>query len=491
MTVSALVIAGIVALGAIGVTAGRQRSFARWAVGGRRNSAWVSWFLLAGEGLTTFTFLGLAGLAYGGGVGAMFAIAYLTISYLIFYFAAPRIRELGLEAGALTVADFFAARYRAPWLGRLVAAVGALALIPYLQLQITGLGLVVELATGSTGARGLSMVVASALVALFVIWAGLRGVARVAVVKDALMVVAMAVIVVGLAIGFGGIPEVFSRVARDAPALLTMRGGDIDPVFFLSATVVTSIGSGFCTLPHFWPMVFGAKDGGALRRTAMWQPVYLLLLLVPITVGFAGAVLLGPGEAGNAVLLRTSALLLPEWLVGVIAVGGAAAAMVPAGGILLGISTLVTRNLLPKVPTKRLGAVNAATILAVVLSALLFGLVRSDIGALLLLTYGCTTQLAPAIAIALVDRVRIGAGAVGAGILAGSLTVVVITFAGIPIGSLDSGLIGLVPNTLALLGAEAVRRARRDGRGGSPAGALPGPGRWRDRARPNRPMLFL
>ncbi|GAA1779896.1 sodium:solute symporter family protein [Leucobacter iarius] len=471
MTVSVMVIAGIIALGLIGVASGRQRNFARWAVGERRNSAWVSWFLLAGEGLTTFTFLGLAGLAFGGGVGAMFAVAYLTISYLVFYFTAPRIRELGARIGALTIADFFAARYRAPWLGRLVAILGALALIPYLQLQVTGLGTIVELATGSERARGLSMVVASLLVALFVIWSGLRGIARVAVVKDLLMVVAMIVIAAGLAIGFAGIPAIFARVAREAPALLTMRGGDIDPVFFLSATVVTSIGSGFCTLPHFWPMVFGARNGAALRRTAIWQPVYLLLLFVPITAGFAGALLLDPGTPDNTVLLRTSAALLPDWLLGVVAVGGAAAAMVPAAGILMGISTLVSRNVLREVPDARRPAINAVTILAVVLLALLLGLVRSDIGALLLLTFGCTTQFAPAIAIALASRVRAGAWPVGLGIAAGALTVIAITFGGIPIGSLDAGLIGLVPNLLVLLGAEAVRRARAVGSAAAADGA--------------------
>ncbi|PII86730.1 sodium:solute symporter [Leucobacter sp. OLJS4] len=463
MTVAIIVGVGILALGALGIAAGRQRSLTGWAVNGRRNSAWVSWFLLAGEGLTTFTFLGLAGLAFDGGVGATFAIAYLTISYLIFYFAAPRIRELGTPLGAFTISDFFAARYGSRRLGRVVAVIGALALIPYLQLQIVGLGTIVELVTGSAGARGLSMVLASALVVLFVIWAGIRGVARVAVVKDVLMVVAMLVIIGGLVISFGGIPEIFTRVAEEAPGLLTMRGGAIDPVYFLSATIVTSIGSGFCTLPHFWPMVLGARNGAALRKTAIWQPVYFLLLFIPVTVGFAGALLLDPATPGNAVLLGTTARLLPDWLLGVIAVGGAAAAMVPAGGILIGISTLVSQNVFRRVAPERRLAVNAVVIVTVTLLALLLGLARSDIGALLLLTYGCTTQFAPAIACALADRVRVGARSAGLGILAGSLTVAVITFGGIPIGSLDAGLIALVPNLLVLGAAEAIRRCRSTG----------------------------
>jgi SSS family solute:Na+ symporter len=47
------------------------------------------------------------------------------------------------------------------------------------------------------------------------------------------------------------------------------------------------------------------------------------------------------------------------------------------------------------------------------------------------------------------------------GTVVGTLTVVVITFAEIPIGSWDSGLIALVPNLIVLGAVELVVRGRR------------------------------
>ncbi|MBF4457934.1 sodium:solute symporter family protein [Pseudoclavibacter sp. VKM Ac-2867] len=464
MIVTVMIIGGIIAIGGLGLASRRrQKSMSNWTVGERSNPKWTSWFLQAGESLTTFSYLGLAGIAFAGGVSSTFAIAYLTISWLGLYFVTPRIRELGQRRGYLTMGDFFEDRFRSRWLGRVVALIGALALIPYLQLQITGLGLIVELATGSTSARGLSMVIASILVAIFVAWSGIKGIARVAILKDILMVVAMVVIATGLAISFNGIPGIFARIATEAPTLLTMQVDGYDPVFFVTATLVTVIGSSFNTLPHLWPPVLAAKSGEVLRSNAKWLPIYQLVLFLPITVGLAAVLVLPEGTTGNTVLLTMSGEILPDWLVGVVAIAGASAAMVPASAIVMGISTLITRNVIGTLRPARQMTVNYLVIVVAIGLALAFGLVRSDIGALLLLTYGCTTQFAPAVAIALARRVRVGAWPVGLSIITGSLTVAVITFAEIPLGSWDSGLIALAPNLLVLVIAEAVRRARGGG----------------------------
>ena len=464
MIVSIIIVVGIFAIGALGIASRRrQRSMSNWTVGKRDIPKWTSWFLQAGESLTTFSFLGLAGIAFGGGVSAIFAVGYLTMSWTFLYFVAPRIRELGQRRGYLTMADFFEDRFRAKWLGKVVAVVGALALIPYLQLQITGLGLIVELATGSSSARGLSMVIASVLVAVFVAWSGIRGIARVAYLKDILLVLAMVVIVAGVAISFGGIPPIFAQIAESTPTLLTLHAEGYDTTFFITAMLVTVIGSGFMTLPHLWPPNLAAKSGEVLRSNAKWLPIYQLVLFIPILVGMAGLLKLPEDTAGNEVLLTTAGAILPDWLLGLIAVAGAAAAMVPAAAIVMGISTLVSTNVFGGIRPERRMAFNYVVILASVGLALAFGLVRSDISALLLLTYGGTTQFAFGVCVALAKRVRIGAWPIGLGIIAGTLTVVVITFAEIQIGSWDSGLIALAPNLLIVIIAEAIRRARGGG----------------------------
>lgn len=462
MSMQIAIVLGIVGIGALGILGRkRQKELSHWTVGERDMPKWTAWFLQAGESLTTFSFLGLAGIAFGGGVSAVFAVGYLTICAIGLYFVAPRLRRLGANRGYLTMADFFQDRFGSKALGRVVALVGALFLVPYLQLQVTGLGLIVELATGSSAARGLSMVVASALVVVFVLWAGIKGLARVAVFKDFAMVIALVLVLLGVVFSIGGVPEVFARISESAPALLTLNAPGYDATFFITAMLVTAIGSSLNTFPHLWPPVLAAKSGAVLRSNYKWLAVYQLLLFVPITVGMAGTLVLSPDTTGNRVLLTMTQQTLPPWLVAAVAIAGAAAAMVPAGAIAMGISTLVSNNLVPaRDPRLRL-RINHAVVILAIGAALLFGLFRSDIGALLLLTYGGLTQLAPAVAAALPSRVRLGAVPVMLGILTGTAVVAVITFAEIPIGSWDSGLIALAPNLLVTATAEWVRRSRR------------------------------
>lgn len=458
---TAIIVVGILFIGVLGV-AGRSRSDMKdWTVADRDFPRWTSWFLQAGEQLTTFSFLGIAGIAFAGGVSASFAIAYLTASTIGLYFVGPRIRELGAARGYLTMSDFFADRFSSRVLSVLVAAVGAVFLVPYLALQITGLGLIVQLATGSASARGLSMVLASALVVLFVCWAGIRGIARVSVFKDVGMVVGLAVVAIGVVSAAGGIPGVFERIASTNDVLLTTNAPGYDAIFFITAVVVTTIGGAFNVFPHSWPAALAAESGAVLRSNYKWMAIYQLLLFMPVTVGMAAILLVPADTTRNGVLFTVSQIALPDWLVAMVAVCGAAAAMVPAAAIAMGISSLLAQSVPAGVSDRARFHLNRLFVALAVAAALSFSLAGSDIGSLLLLTYGGLTQLAPAIAAGLADKVRLSAPAAANGILVGTLTVAVITFADTPIGSWDSGLLALAPNLIVTMLVEFVVRTRR------------------------------
>ena len=472
---TAIIVAGIVLIGVIGF-AGRRHGndMSEWTVAERNFPRWTSWFLQAGESLTTFSFLGLAGIAFTGGVSATFAVAYLTASAIGLYFIGPRMRDLGAARGYLTMADFFQDRFGSRTLSVVVAVVGAVFLVPYLQLQITGLGLIVELATGSASARGLSMVLASALVVVFVCWAGIRGVARVAILKDFGMLIALVIVAIGVVAVAGGFPGVFTKIGQADLDLFTTHAPGYDAIFFITSVVITTIGASFNVFPHLWPPILAAESGTVLRSNYKWLAIYQLLLFLPITVGMAAVLLIPKDTVSNRVLFTVSQVALPDWLVAVVAVCGAAAAMVPAAAISMGISSLLANNVCFSLPERVRFRLNRGFVVLAVGAALLFGLAGNDIGALLLLTYGGLTQLAPAIAFALADRVRISAAAAMGGIVAGTITVAVITFAEIPIGSWDSGLVALGPNLIVMAVVELIVRATRRNSPAVPAVTLAG-----------------
>ncbi|HEY3466257.1 MAG TPA: sodium:solute symporter family protein [Amycolatopsis sp.] len=459
----AFTLVGIVLIGVLGFV-GRRKPVAdlsEWTVGGRRFGALTMWFLQAGEVFTTFTFLGMAGLAFSGGVAAMYALPYVPIAYVVLFFLAKRLWTMGKDRGYLTQGDFLEDRYSSRTLGTLSAVLGVIFVLPYLQLQITGLGLIVRLVTGDTASGTLSMVAGSVLVVAFVLWAGLRGVAATSYFKDGIMLVALVVLIVAVPTHFaGGIPAVFHKIEQLHPEKLIVHSGANDHVWFVTSMLVSAIGVGLMTLPHSWPALMSARDPKVLRRNYAWMPVYELCLLLPMVIGFAAIIVVPKGSDPNGVLLTLSKDALPGWVTGIVVVAATATAMVPAAGILIGISSLVARNIVRVRSGRRQFWINHGTVVLASTLALVLGIFRPDLLAnLLLLTYSGSVQLAPANLLGFLRRVPVGKGPVFAGLIAGELVVIWLTFVDTHlVGTVNVGLVGLGVNVAVLAVAVVVER---------------------------------
>ncbi|MEV7044783.1 sodium:solute symporter family protein [Amycolatopsis sp. NPDC051061] len=455
---------GIVLIGVLGFVGRRKpvADLAEWTVGGRRFGALTMWFLQAGEVFTTFTFLGMAGLAFSGGVAAMYALPYVPIAYVVLFFLAKRLWTMGKDRGYLTQGDFLEDRYSSRALGTLSAVLGVVFVLPYLQLQITGLGLIVRLVTGDNASGTLSMVTGSVLIVAFVLWAGLRGVAATSYFKDGIMLVALVVLIIAVPTHFaGGIPAVFHKIEQLHPEKLIVHSGANDHVWFVTSMLVSAIGVGLMTLPHSWPALMSARDPKVLRRNYAWMPVYEMCLLLPMVIGFAAILVVPKGSDPNGVLLSLSKDALPGWVTGVVVVAATATAMVPAAGILIGISSLVARNIVRVRSGRKQFWINHGTVVLASTLALVLGIFRPDLLAnLLLLTYSGSVQLAPANLLGFLKRMPVGKGPVLAGLVAGELVVIWLTFVDTHFaGTVNVGLIGLGVNVVVLaLAALVVRR---------------------------------
>lgn len=463
-TVLIITFAGIVLIGVLGFL-GRRKPAAdmtEWTVGGRKFGAVTMWFLQAGEVFTTFTFLGLAGLAFSGGVAGMYALPYVPMGYVVLFFLAKRVWTMGRERGYLTQGDFMEDRYDSKALGTVSATLGVVFVLPYLQLQITGLGLIVKLTTGNATSSAVSMVIGCLLVVAFVLWAGLRGVAATAYFKDAIMLIVLVVLIIVIPVSIaGGISGVFHRVAALHPSLLTVHAGSNDHTWFITSMLISAIGVAFLCLPHTWPGVMSARSPEVLRRNYTWLPLYELVLMLPMIIGFAALLTLPPKSDSNSILLSLTQRVLPPWLVGVIVVGAIATAMVPAAGILVGISSSVARNIV-RVRTDRAQFwVNHGTVVVACGLALVLALVRPDLLAnLLLLTFNGTAQLAPANGLGFFRRKLVSKVPVMIGLVAGEAVVILLTFwAPKMFGTFNVGLIGLGVNIVVLAVCAGIERA--------------------------------
>jgi SSS family solute:Na+ symporter len=434
-TVSLTTIFAIVAMGAaIGFLAGvrRKMDLEQWTVGGRGFGAVLMYLLMAGEVYTTFSFLGASGWAYSRGGPTLYILAYLTLAYVISFFILPQIWEVGQKYGMQTQSDFFSMRYGNKYLAGFVCVVGIACFIPYLQLQITGLGIIVSIASFDGIGRTPAMAVSVVLLVAFVFASGVRAVAWVSILKDVLMVFAAVTIGIGIPyIHFGGIAPMFAALAHSRPAHLTMPGAttNLGHTWYISTVLLTSLG--FYMWPHAFGAAFTAKSGDILRRNAVVMPLYTITLAFIFIVGFT-AVLVVPGlRNGDLSLLTIVRKSFPPWFLGVIGGAGALTAMVPAAIFILTAATLFAKNLYrpifaPAMSDDQVAKLARVMVVVLGLISLLLAIYRSaTLVGLLLTGYAGVTQFFPGVVLGLYSK-RVTTPAVFAGMIAGVATVIIL-----------------------------------------------------------------
>ena len=454
--VALTVICAIIGTGSfIGFYAGRRykMDLEQWTVGNRGFGMLLVWLLMAGETYTTFTFLGASGRAYSWGGPVLYILAYQPLMYVVSFYILPQIWETGKRYRLQTQADFFRLRYGSMYLEAFVALVGIVFLIPYIQLQLTGFGLIVEVASFGEIHRTPAMVTSFSIVAAFVLTSGVRGAAWVSVLKDFLLL--FAAVFVGIAVPyhyFGSIGGMFSALAHAKPEHLVMPGAtkNFGHVWFVSTVLMTSLG--FFMWPQYIGACYSAKDGNMLRRNAVIMPLYSVTMPLVFFVGFTAVLVLPNLPDGDIALLSIVRKTFPAWFLGVIGGAGALTAMVPAAVQIPTAATLFIKNfcrpiLAPSMTDAQVAKLAKATVLGITTIALGFAIGSStSLVALLIIGYTGVAQFFPGVVLGLYSR-RVTTGGVFAGLITG---VGIVAFLGLtkhdPFMGFNAGFIGLCFN---------------------------------------------
>ena len=375
-------------------------------------------------------------------------MAYGTVAFVTSYFLLPPIWTIAKERGLLTQADFFVERYGSKRLGILVACVGFVFLVPYVTLQLSGLEILLRIAGYSTLDSTVAVGIAFALMTGFVSLSGLRGTAWASVVKDVIVLAAVLFAGIALPIRFFGSPAgAIDHVLALRPHWLTLAN-DLSPqgvTWFVSTVVLTALG--FFMWPQSFGAIFSARDPSVLRKNAIFLPFYQLMIVFVYFAGFTALVVV-PGLKGTAAdqsFMLVVQRYYPPWTLGIVALAGCLAALVPASAQLLGAASLFAKNVLGDgfgVATTDVGRVRATRALVFVVAALALCwwlAARTSLVGLLLIGYSGVTQFFPGVVLALgAQRPRaaaIGTGiVVGITVVAGAATLGMSTIAGLNIG---------------------------------------------------------
>ena len=448
MTPALVVIVGVFVIAiALGLMArrGHVMNLEQWSVGGRGFGSIFVFLLMAGEIYTTFTFLGGSGWAYGKGAPAFYILCYGAIAYSVSYFLLPIVWRYAQTRKLVSQADFFVAKYESKALGVIVALVSVAALVPYLVLQLKGLGIIVSEASGGVITQAVAVWTSSVALVGYVVVSGVRGSAWTSALKD-VMILAVAVgIGVYLPLHyFGGYRAMFEAVELAKPGALTLPSSGMSPAWFISTVLLTA--TGFYMWPQFFAGVYTARSESVFRKNAVILPLYQLVVLFVFFTGFA-AILVVPGLKGAAAdlsLLRIVERSFGSWTVGVIGAAGLLTALVPGSMILITAGTIISQNIYrvmaPDASDRTVSLVARSLVPVLTLAAVILTLRGGEtLVVLLLMGYNFVTQLFPALILSLGERQRVSAASAIAGIVAGELTVVVLTVTSASVATLLPG----------------------------------------------------
>lgn len=471
MNIALIIIFSVILFSAaLGVFAGGRgkMDLETWTVGGRRFGVLLIWLLTAGEIYTTFTFLGASGWAYSRGAPAFYILIYGTLAYTISFFILPLIWKVGKKHHLHTQPDFFIHRYQSRPLGVFVALVGVIFIVPYLQLQLKGLGLIVTEASNRAIGFNTAILIAFFLTTLFVFTSGIRGSAWVSVVKDVMMILAVAIVGLGAPyIYFGGIGNMFRTLAARYPQHLTFPGAtsSMDTLWVMSTVLLT--GAGFYMWPTIFATAFTAKSARIIKRNAIIMPLYQLPILLVLMVGFT-ALLVIPGlKDGDFAFLSLVNKAYPAWFMGFIGAAGAVTAMVPASVLVLFGATLIAKNVFrtaiyPGASDRLVIRISRVMIVVIMGASLAFTIyLPNALVNLLLIGYNGVSQFCPGVVLGLFWK-RIHARAVFLGMITGlSLVFYLMLWKHDPCMGMNAGFVALLANFAVTVPGAFLVPARR------------------------------
>lgn len=445
-------------------------SVSGFVAGNRSLNTLLLYFVLGGAVFSSFAFLGGPGWAYSRGAAAFYIVSYGMLGMIPFYFLGPRARRIGVRLGFYTQAEIIGHRFGSRSLQVAVALFSIAALVPYLTLQIKGVGYILEVASHGALPDWAGALIAYGIVTVYVLYSGMLGVSWTSVFMG------IAMMVIGWIFGlylpwkfYGGVGNMFHAIAAGphadmlvAPGL-TGDGGHWDWWAYSSAIVISVLG--FCCWPHFFMRSMAAKDDRSIKLLVVLYPTMQVFMVPILMIGFA-AVLMFPGvrPADSILPFMLEHAGLSPWLVGLASAGTLAASMHTGDALMHAVGIVGVRDVVVPLRGKPLAdrvERLLTRILVLVFTALAYWFAvgsQLSLVTLLLASYGGVAQIFPTL-IATFYWPRATAAGAMAGLFGGiGVNLVFLLHPGWRPVPLHEGLYGLLVNMLLLVSVSLLTR---------------------------------
>jgi solute:Na+ symporter, SSS family len=322
-----------------------------WGLGGRNFGPWISWFLIGGDLYTAYTFVAVPGLLFGVGALGFFAVPYTIIIFPMAFVVAPRLWSVAHRHGYVTPADFVRGRHGSSTLALAIAITGIAATMPYIALQLVGIGAVLQ----TMGVHGhLPLVIAFVILAAYTYQSGLRAPALIAFVKDGLIYLVVLVAVIYIPIKLHGFDDIFAAADKKFKASPPPNDGILlaDPQVLGYSSLAFGSALALFLYPHSITGLLATRSRDTIRRNMAALPAYSFLLGLLALLGLmaiAAGVKPLTGANGkpdtNTVVPLLFDQMFPDWFAGVAFAAIGIGALVPAAIMSIAAANLWTRNI--------------------------------------------------------------------------------------------------------------------------------------------------
>jgi SSS family solute:Na+ symporter len=295
---------------------------------------------------SAFMFIGLVGLAYTTGVGALgFELIYFVGTLLLLYFIAPRYWRIHRRYGYVSPAEVLSARYGSRAVGASVTLLALVSLIPYASSQVIGVAMAAEGASGGTIPYVTAVVIAVAVALLWSMIAGMWSVGWTDVFQGMIMLLT-GFLMVFWVYSWGYSARGFDFASLGPLSYVPNQYWSFST--FLNMTIPWFFFA--ITNPQVVQRLFSPKDHKTLRSMIVWFGAYGLLFTLLVTL--LGLMLRGLTIEGSFPMVTyrdsvTPTLLgmAPLWIgvLGLVAV--LAASVSTIDGILLTLSSMAARDI--------------------------------------------------------------------------------------------------------------------------------------------------
>ncbi len=412
-----------------------SKGLGEFFLGGRSMNKFVVALSAVASGRSSWLLIGFTGMAFVKGVSAIWAaVGYVTAEFLMFLFAAPKLRRQTELKDDITVSDYFESRFndKSHVLRLISALIIIIFMTAYISAQFVGGGKAFASSFGTSSEAGI--VITALIVLLYTMLGGFLAVSLTDVIQAFFMLFALFILPVISIAEFGGWNKVIDAVYNVNPDL-------IDPFAISTGALIGFIGIGLGSPgnPHILVRYMSIKDPAELKFSAyvgtFWNASMAIAAVVIGLVGrayFASAENL-PGNDAENLYPYLAQLHLHPVLFGIVIASILAAIMSTADSMLLVSASAVIRDIYQKIinpkrnfTQKELVFYSRLVILLIVIVALVFGYFASDLVFWLVLFAwgGLGAAFGPTILLSLFWRKTTKEG-VAAGFVIGVLTIII------------------------------------------------------------------